>query len=203
MSLFPTSSALPDLGLDLPKAVGRRLYLGDVFSAMIMGNLVHTSSVVMRRARLAETGRFDEHLVTGEDYEFFLRATRAGPVAFADISDTRYRVGTTDRLSGRAMGLAIAESYMRTLEKTLANDADRIGLPPSLIDQARSFAYGWVGEQHLYAGSNRIARAYLASAVRIRPRPRLVALLGLTFVPRTIVRRLVDWRRLMAKEAAA
>jgi hypothetical protein len=176
--------------------------VGDVYSAMVMGNLVHTSSVVMRRARVVETGRFDEHLVTGEDYEFFLRATRAGPVAFADVSDTRYRVGTMDRLSGPAMGLAIAESYMRTLDKTLTGDADRIDLSQSLIDQARSFAYGWVGEQHLYAGSNRIARAYLARALRIRPRqPRIVALLGLTFLPPGVARRVVDWRKLLANNS--
>jgi len=163
---------------------------------LVMGNLVNTSSVVMRRERLAETGRFDERLVTGEDYEFFLRATRAGPVAFADIADTRCRVGTGDRLSGRAMGLAIAEGYLRVLDETLARDADRITLPADLIRQARSFALGWVGEQHLYAGSRRLARAYLGAALRIRPgRPRIIALLGLAFLPGAIVRRVVSLRR--------
>jgi hypothetical protein len=32
-------------------------------------------------------------MVSGDDYEFFLRLRRAGPAAFAD---TRYRIGTTD-----------------------------------------------------------------------------------------------------------
>jgi len=53
----------------------------------------------MRRERLEQVGRLDERLVAGEDYDFYLRACRAGLVAFADIADTRVQVGTHDRLS--------------------------------------------------------------------------------------------------------
>ena len=51
--LFDESAPLSDLGVDLPP--GHRdglLYVGDIFSQMLMGNLILTSTVVMTRDRL-------------------------------------------------------------------------------------------------------------------------------------------------------
>ena len=194
--LFSRSSSLDELGIDIPPEYrDRRLYVGDVFSPMVMGNLVNASSVVMRRERLERIGRFDEQLVSGEDYEFFLRACRAGPVAFADIPGTRVRIGTTDRLSELAMGLPIARAYLQVLERTLAHDAERITLSPSMITDARASAHRWVGKTELQAGSHRAARTHLTKALRLRPRPRILALLIVTFLPRCAVVRVVHWLR--------
>lgn len=195
--LFPTSLPLADLHVDIPSQdLERRLYMGDVFSPMVMGNLVLPSSVVMRRARLDAVGRFDEHLVTGEDYEFFLRACRAGPVAFADLADVLYRVGTSDRLSGPAMALPIARAYLEVLETTLDRDAARITLPAAMITAARGYAHRWVGETELQSGSRVAARRHLATALRFGPRrPWIVALLAVSFLPRPALARLARLRR--------
>jgi GT2 family glycosyltransferase len=197
--LFSASSPLAELGTDIPIGYAdHRLYVGDVFSPMLMGNLVLTSTVVMRRERLEVVGRFDERLRVGEDYEFFLRACRAGPVAFADIPDVRYRIGTADKLGGPAAALAMAQSYQRVLEATLARDAARITLAPSMIRLARVHAHSWVGEMELLAGSPRLARAHLATALRIRPlQPWIVVLALLTFLPPGVFHALVTSRRRM------
>ena len=186
--LFSTSIPLAGLGVDLPSgSLGRMLYAGDVFSQMVMGNLILTSSVVIRRERLDGVGRFDEGLISGEDYEFFLRATRAGPVAFADISDIRYRIGTSDRLSRPAMGPAMALAYLQVLDATLARDAERITLSPTMIAEARLNAHRWIGGAQLLAGSSRSARAHLRFVLRVRPfQPWVVLELALTYVPRTV-----------------
>ena len=127
--------------------------------------------------------------MTGEDYDFFMRVCREGPVVFADIADGRCRVGAIDRLSGRAMGLEIAKAYLRVTERTLALDAARITLSPKLIDTARAYGRAWVGEQYLVHGSTRLARAYLASALRVRLRqPRVMLLLGLAYLPGSIAK---------------
>jgi GT2 family glycosyltransferase len=197
--LFSSSIALSDLGVDLPfESRDHRLHLGDVFSPMIMGNLVLTSSVVMRRERVEEVGRFDERLSVGEDYEFFLRVCRAGPVAFADVVDTRYRVGTADKLGGPRTSLAMARAYLRVLDATLARDADRITLAPEMILAAQVHAHRWVGEMELLSGSRRMARAHLARALRLRPaQPWTIVLLVLTFVPHRVFLFMVGWRRRM------
>lgn len=68
---------------------------------MVMGNLVHTSTVLLRRARFQIVGGFDETLKpAGEDFGFHLRTWQQGPVAFADVASIRYQVGCPDRLIG-------------------------------------------------------------------------------------------------------
>ena len=197
--MFSSSSPLSDLGIDIPPGNDdHRLYVGDVFSPMVMGNLVLTSSVVMRRERLEEVGRFNEQMVVGEDYEFFLRACRAGPVAFADIADTRYRIGTTDKLGRSDMALAMARGYLEVLDATLANDAGKITLSPAMTTEARAHAHRWVGEVELLAGSRRAGRAHLFFALRLSPwQPRIAVLLALTFLPRIVFQDIVGWRRLL------
>ncbi len=195
--LFSRSFPLRDLGIDLPPGAGdRRAYVGDIFSQMVMGNLILTSTVLMRRDRVERMSQFDEGMSSGEDYEFFLRACRAGPVAFADIADVRYRIGTGDRLSGPAVGPAMARGYLDVLEATLDRDADRITLSPVLIDKARAHAHRWLGAALLQAGSTSVARRHLVHSIRIRPRqPGAMALLILTFVPRNVFQAAVDRRR--------
>ena len=47
---FTSSSLLTDLGVDFPKSDDdHRLYVGDIFSQMLMGNFVLTSSAMIRR----------------------------------------------------------------------------------------------------------------------------------------------------------
>jgi GT2 family glycosyltransferase len=195
--LFPMSIPLADLGVEIPPEYrDRRLHVGDVYSPMVMGNLVLPSSVLMRRALVDKLGGFDEGLATGEDYEFFLRACRVGPVAFADIADVLYRVGTTDRLSGPAMSLPIARAYLQVLERTLALDADRITLPPAMLVEARAYAHRWVGESELLHGTPRPARRHLFLALRLGgPRARTLLALMLTFLPRPVLSGILGWRR--------
>ena len=186
--LFSMASPLVGLGIELPAAYrGRKLYVGDVFSAMVVGNLVLPSSVVMRRGRLDVVGRFDGRFATGEDYEFFLRACRAGPVGYADIPSVRYRMGTEDRLSGPSMALPIARNYLEVLEETLARDADRISLPTAMIRAARADAHQWVAETELLSGSVSSARKHLVAANRIRLRPRSLAALVATLLPAPVL----------------
>ena len=194
--LFADSWPLSELGVKLPGDVDARcIYVGDIFSPMVMGNLVLTSSAVLRRSRLDEVGRFDHGLPVGEDYDFFMRVCRAGPVAFADVADTAYRVGTPDKLGSPANALAMARGYLAVLDRTLATDADRIALPPGFLTLARAHAQSWLGEMLLLDGQGRSARARLATAMRLRPKPRILVLLALTFVPFPALRAMIRWRR--------
>jgi len=194
--LFHSSTPLSELGVDIPVGgAGERLYLGDVFSQMVMGNLLFISSVVMRRARLEAVGTFDTSLPASEDYDFLLRACREGPVAFADAPSTRYRVGTADRLSRPAMVILIARTYLHILEATLARDAGRITLSPAMIEEARWRAHQWIATEAILAGEGREARGHVRAAMRLRgPRPGLWLMFALTLVPTPFVNLLVTAR---------
>jgi glycosyltransferase involved in cell wall biosynthesis len=190
--LFTKSTPLPELGVELPSEyVDQRLYIGDIYSAMIMGNLVWPSSVVMRRTLLDRVGRFDEALVRGEDHEFFLRASREAIAGFADVPSIRYRVGMVDQRTSPEDGLAIARAYLNILDTALAGDAGRITLSPSQIREARAHAYEWLGEMEVHSGLVVDARKHLAAAIRIRRRPRTLAALAASMVPPRVLRLVV------------
>ena len=65
---------------------------------MSIGNLIHNSTVVLTRARREQIG-YLSHLKIGEDHDYFLRAARAGRVAFLDAVTMSYRMGEGDAVS--------------------------------------------------------------------------------------------------------
>ena len=99
---FPLAEIAPGLA---PVVENRRLYTGEIFSQMIMGNLVHTPTVLLRRDRLDKVGGFNEELrISGEDYDFHLRTCREGPVGFIDMATIRYQTGNPDQLTRSVPG---------------------------------------------------------------------------------------------------
>lgn len=107
--------------------VARPAYWGDIFSQMILGNLVHTSTVLLTRERALKVGRFNEALRdSGEDFDFHLRTCREGPVAFIDACTIRYRVGNEDQLTQPAFQARMAMNYLSSILPVLAQDRARI-----------------------------------------------------------------------------
>ncbi|MBI5164565.1 MAG: glycosyltransferase family 2 protein [Magnetospirillum sp.] len=159
-------------------------YGGDIFSPMVMGNLVHTSTALIRRQRLQAVGPFDERLAPcGEDYDFHLRTCRQGPVAFVDTATIRYQVGTEDRLTRKRR--TMAENFLATLTRTVAQDGARIALPPSMIAAAFADAHRWIAEVSVAEGAGAAGRRHYVHSLRYRPRqPRVVAELALSLLPR-------------------
>src|SRR5437016_3274681 len=103
---------------------GGTLYVGDIFSAMIMGNLVHTSTVLVRRSRLEKVAGFNEDWRSGEDHDYHLRTCREGPVAFIDLATIRYQRGMPDNLT--RLKCITAQNFLRTITAAIERDGDRI-----------------------------------------------------------------------------
>jgi GT2 family glycosyltransferase len=146
-----------------------RVYVGDISSQMIMGNLVHTSTVLLRRERFEQVGGFDESLKpSGEDFDFHLRTCRAGPVAYADIASIQYRVKGADQLSRSEYGIHVARNFLRTIEPVLKEDKHRIRLPASMLTSVQAEAHAWLGRELLAHGDRPGARKHLAESLRYR-----------------------------------
>ncbi len=182
--LFSESYTLPSVSVRLPAQA--RLYAGDIYSPMIMGNLVHTSTALLRRERFEKVCAFDVELRhSGEDYDFHLRTCREGPVAFVSLASVKYQKDMPDQLTGYAYNIFRARNFLRTIQVALDRDRDRIRLPSHMLRFVLSDAHDWIGEAALDIGEHREARRNLLLSLYYRPRRlRTAALLLVALLPR-------------------
>jgi GT2 family glycosyltransferase len=199
--LFSRSDRLADVVPSLAPLVGEeRVWVGDIFSAMVMGSLVHTSTVVMRRECREKVGLFNEALQPlGEDYDFHLRTSREGEVALADLPTIRYQRGMPDRLTRHRLVLAV--HFLQTITETLARDRARITLPAWMIRDVLAEAHAWVGTELLDQGRGGEAARHFAASLRQKPwQPRTAALLLAGLLPQPLTRLLRgSWRRVTGR----
>jgi glycosyltransferase involved in cell wall biosynthesis len=188
--LFRESRALSSIDAGLAARLSDpRVFLGDIFSPMITGNLVHTSTVLLRRERFEKVREFDVSLrYSGEDHDFHLRTCREGDVAYLDVSSILYQRGREDQLTRNpAYTVHMAENFLRTVNKALARDRERVTLSPTMVDHVLAEAHAWVGEQRLDLGHREQAWRHLGTSLRFRPwQPRVAALFGAAVLPKRV-----------------
>ena len=166
---YPTARQLFAKGLQEARIGGFDAFCGDIFSPMVLGNLIHTSTALLRRERLTKVGFFNEAYKTGEDYPFHLKTCKEGPVAFVDAVTIRYAIGLADSLTSPEKMVQISLNFLSTLEQTLALERERVSLPPALMRERLADAYAWVGDEYLKAGSAGEARAYFIKSIQADP----------------------------------
>jgi len=169
--LFPQSFALSELVPDFADVVGSaRLRVGNIFSKMIMGSLVHTSTVMLRRERLERVKGFDESLRrSGEDYDFHLRTCREGPVGLLDLPAIQYQQGLPDRLTAKKYNVYMAENLLKTIVPVIERDRALIDLPDAMIRRTLAKAHAWLAYERLERGEVDEARKHYLESLRQRP----------------------------------
>ena len=166
--LFSQSFSLADVAPGLAAIVeDRRLYTGEIFSQMIMGNLVQTSTVLLRRDRLEKVGGFNEELrLSGEDYDFHLRTCREGPVGYIDLAAMCYRIGDPDQLTRDAYRVHIAMNCLKTVRPWIEERRSQINLPERMLRIRMAEVHSWVGEKLVNTGDAPLARVHLRKSLR-------------------------------------
>ena len=175
----PIGEIDPDLEQRFP---GSRLFAGDIFSQMITGNLVHTSTALLTRERLNRVVGFNEELrYSGEDFDFHLRTCREGMVGFVDVASIDYQIGMPDQLTSRSYGVHLSRNFLNTIEPVIQRDRDRIRLPEQTIRSTLAYGHRWLGRELLLNGDAVEARRELRESLRWQWRP------GSTGTVRTLV----------------
>jgi len=199
--LFTDSRRLTDLVPELAEVVGdARLFFGHIYPQIVMGNLFQPSTVLLTRKRQKRVGDWDADLKpAGGDHDYHLRTAREGPVCLADVAAVRYRVGRDDAVSRPSQGIHIARNNLKTLDKAVAHDRDRIRLPQSMIDAAYAGVHGWLGDLLLQSADTAGARRHLSRSVWLKPwQPHTAGLLVVACVPAAAgraIRRVLGWAR--------
>jgi hypothetical protein len=189
--LFSRRRPLEEVAPGIPGVPsGGTLYTGDIFSPMIMGNLVHTSTVLLRKEWADRVGGFNEEWRLGEDYDYHLRTCRLGPVGLIDLASIEYTQGLTDHITIRHAGLS-AVNFLRTVSRTLAEDRNRVNLPRWMIRAVLAEAHEWVGGVMSERGDRPAARHHFARSLFYRPwQARTLAQLAVCCLPAGAGRRL-------------
>jgi glycosyltransferase involved in cell wall biosynthesis len=191
--LFSGQAPLRELAPGLGSlAENASVFVGDIFSPMIMGSLVHTSTVLLRRERIDQVGLFNPELkCAGEDYDFHLRTCRLGEVAFINLSSIQYQRGLTDHLLRDEHRLALAQNFLKAVTPFLERDRDRIHLPDAMIRRMLAKAHSWAGEMALDTGDMPLAREHLRQSLSYKWfQPRFAGMWLLTMFPFSIENRM-------------
>lgn len=170
-TLLPTVGRVGDLVPGIPREwADAAVRTGDLSSAIMLGNLLHTSTVMFARKSLARSGGFDDAFPrTGEDYEFYVRLTSTGDVVLLDAPSVIYRIGAEHQLGGPAMMLEIARNDLRTLRQWLPERASRLSLPAPVIRKRISDSIEWVAHTELDAGHKWSAARHFIESLVTRP----------------------------------
>jgi GT2 family glycosyltransferase len=188
-SLFKDSQPLEELSPATAAATaGRKFYHGDISSQMLMGNLVHTSTVLMTRACATEIKAFREDLrLAGEDYEFHFRTCRRGPVGYLDVSSIRYQVGRSDQATKPANKVALAKNFLKVIKPIIEIESEKINLPMSMQNTVLAEAHLWYGQTLLESGDRVGARREIFRSLARSPgQPQAARILMMAYLPRTL-----------------
>jgi len=98
-----------------------RCYVGHIYEKLMWGNFVHPPTIMMRREAIAQTGTLDTSLLYGTEYEYFIRLSRLGPVAYIHMPLLKYRYGE-GKLSSDKNLTKLFVDISRVLEKVIADD---------------------------------------------------------------------------------
>ena len=159
-------------------------YMGNLGQALILGNLVHTSTVVARADRLAHAGDYDKSMSPSEDQDYYYRVCQTGPVAFIDAVTLHYQVGAADAATSSSQGLLLATSSLRVFERLRTSAGNGLKLPQGSVRQAESELWAWVGIASFHHGLMAEARRFLTKRVARPPIDRrLITFLMLACMP--------------------
>lgn len=102
-------------------AVAMAVHVGEVYRHLALGNFIHPPTVMFRRELLAQVGMFDEGIRNCCDWEWLVRASRAGKFAFIDRPLLRYRRSAT-QMSGPRHKLQLYSDILDNLRKFARDD---------------------------------------------------------------------------------
>lgn len=124
-----------------------RLYSGNILDQLYIDNFICTSSVVLRKKVLEETGLFDEQFRISQDYEFWLRVALTSKFAFVNECLVQYRVHDA-QISKKVKNRI--DALKQIYNKFDKNNPKRV----SLISKLKSRSLGFENKASYYKSNN-------------------------------------------------
>jgi glycosyltransferase involved in cell wall biosynthesis len=136
-------------------------YIGHIAKALVIGNLVHTSTVVARTDCILKVGEYDQSVHPSEDQDYYYRLCLTGPVALIDAVTIHYQIGAADAASGEARFYEVATSSMMVFNRLRERSVNYSLLSRELIERKETDLNRWVGLASFHKGKIADAKHYL------------------------------------------
>jgi glycosyltransferase involved in cell wall biosynthesis len=156
-------------------------YCGNIAGWLFLGNFINSSSVLVRRAALLQSGGFDDSLSTEEDYDCWLRIAQSWPMAFVDLPLVAFR-----RREGQLTAPDRIEQVLRNVAKVVQRAADRKtgNVNADSVKRRLSKVYRDVGIVCMRSGRKQEARGFLLRSLNAWPPHALtLVLLPMSYLP--------------------
>ena len=156
---------------------------GWLYNRLLFGSLLHTITVIARRSLIHEVGDFDVTLKRGQDYDYWLRASRVTEIHQLDRVFALYRLhgeGCIKKWPGENYERLVVEKALNRwgLEGPDGERTDPVAIKQRLADTSFSFGY-----HHFWEGDSRLAlRAFRHAATHHPTRLAAWRYLGLSAV---------------------
>jgi len=144
-------------------------YIGSIAGALVIGNLVHTSTVVARAKNIAAAGEYDQSVHPSEDQDYYYRVCKTGPVALIDTVTTHYLIGAADAASGNHRLYELATSSLKVFYRLREKEKNNKHVSDTVLKKKETDLFNWVGQTSFYKGHMAEARHYLMKRVMRRP----------------------------------
>ena len=160
------------------------IYYGNLFPSLFLGNFINTSSILVRRGAILRAGYFDTTLVTQEDYDYWLRLSQAGQMAYIDQPLlTRSRI--PGQLTGEDQKLQISVDVVTVTER-YAEQAAQL-LDSAIIRKRLGKKYCSLAINYLTINNKSAARKSLWKGLNLKgTRSKPAILLIWSFIPQRV-----------------
>ncbi|WP_018878409.1 glycosyltransferase [Thioalkalivibrio sp. ALE28] len=154
---------------------------GWVYNQLLMESLPHTITVMMRRQLVDEVGEFDPQLKRGQDYDYWIRASRLSEYRQLDRVTALYRLHGAGCITKYPDVNYEVEVVQRALARWGRVGPNGEEAPAAAVRRRLGDAWFTFGYHHYWSASPRIARNAFLQSIRQRPlRAKSWAYLGLS-----------------------
>ena len=96
---------------------------GQVYERLVWGNFIHPPTVMVRRSHAEQVGEYSTELRLAGDYDWLLRASQRGRVAYIDRPLIRYRLSSNQMSADRGVA-GIKLDVVRIMERVRDRDPE-------------------------------------------------------------------------------
>ena len=185
---FFGEAASVDVGRWLPRPspaqVDMPVLVGDVYRHLALGNFIHPPTVLFRRELVERVGVFNRAIPNCCDWEWLVRAARAGKFAFVDRPLLRYR-RSMSQMSGPRHKLQLYSDILANLRQFALDDPElprwggrdyrralgnaSLNLAGALVETDRLRALGLIAQAAFLGVVERNTLRHLAKALAPTP----------------------------------